>query len=129
MKFGYTIIYVPDVLAALTFYEAAFGFVRRFVHPSQDYGELATGETVLAFASEGLRALNGLELRDNRMTERAPGVEIVFVTDAVEQAMTRALDAGAAPVHAITEKPWGQRVGYVRDLNGVLIELCTPVGG
>jgi hypothetical protein len=22
-------------------------------------------------------------------------------------------------------KPWGQTVGYLRDLDGVLIELCT----
>lgn len=26
------------------------------------------------------------------------------------------------------EKPWGQTVGYVRDINGVLIELCSPMG-
>gem|GEM_PF-4758494 len=30
MKFGYTIIYVPDVSASLTFFENAFGVRRRF---------------------------------------------------------------------------------------------------
>ena len=25
-------------------------------------------------------------------------------------------------------KLWGQTVGYVRDINGLLIEICTPVG-
>ena len=25
-------------------------------------------------------------------------------------------------------KPWGQRVAYVRDCNGALVELCTPMG-
>ena len=30
MKFGYTIIYVPDVPASLRFFEDAFGFARRF---------------------------------------------------------------------------------------------------
>jgi len=35
---------------------------------------------------------------------------------------------GATPEKAVTEKPWGQRVGYVRDLNGCLVELCSPVG-
>jgi catechol 2,3-dioxygenase-like lactoylglutathione lyase family enzyme len=54
MKFGYTIIYVPDVTASLVFFETAFGFPRRFLHESGDYGELETGETTLAFASHEL---------------------------------------------------------------------------
>ncbi len=27
------------------------------------------------------------------------------------------------------EKPWGQVVGYVRALDGSIIELCSPIGG
>lgn len=30
MKFGYTIIYVPNVDESLSFFENAFGFIRRF---------------------------------------------------------------------------------------------------
>ena len=45
MKFAYTIIYVPDVAASLAFFEAAFGFSRRFLHESGTYGELETGDT------------------------------------------------------------------------------------
>jgi lactoylglutathione lyase len=37
MKFGYTIIYVPDVAASLQFFETAFGFSQRFLHESRDY--------------------------------------------------------------------------------------------
>jgi lactoylglutathione lyase len=29
---------------------------------------------------------------------------------------------------APTKKPWGQTVAYVRDLDGHLVELCTPMG-
>ena len=58
MNFGYTIIYVPDVEASLTFIEKAFGFTRRFLHESGAYGELETGETTLAFASHQLGAMN-----------------------------------------------------------------------
>jgi hypothetical protein len=25
-------------------------------------------------------------------------------------------------------KPWGQTVAYLRDINGVLVELATPMG-
>ena len=129
MKFGYTIIYVPDVAPVLAFYERAFGLKQRFVEAAGHYGELDTGGTVLAFASESLGRDNGLIVRPNRSQENAAGIEIAFVTDDVEVAVKRALEAGATPVKPATKKPWGQIVAYVRDLNGVLIELCTPVGG
>ena len=32
MRFGYAIIYVPDVEKAVDFYERAFGIHRAFVH-------------------------------------------------------------------------------------------------
>jgi hypothetical protein len=34
VSFGYTIIYVADVVATLAFYEKAFGLKRRFLHES-----------------------------------------------------------------------------------------------
>ncbi len=58
MKFGYTIVYVPDVAASLAFFEKAFGLERRFLHESGTYGELATGETALAFAAHELGDMN-----------------------------------------------------------------------
>ena len=41
MKLGYTIIYVPDVAASLSFFKSVFGLSRRFLHESGDCGELA----------------------------------------------------------------------------------------
>jgi catechol 2,3-dioxygenase-like lactoylglutathione lyase family enzyme len=32
MKLGYTILYVADVAASLSFFERAFGLKRRFLH-------------------------------------------------------------------------------------------------
>lgn len=51
MQFGYTIIFVPDVEAVLSFYEQAFLLKKLFIHESLQYGELETGSTKLAFAS------------------------------------------------------------------------------
>ncbi|MFO0110274.1 MAG: VOC family protein, partial [Alphaproteobacteria bacterium] len=34
----------------------------------------------------------------------------------------------AAPLKKPEQKPWGQTVAYVRDLNGFLVEICSPVG-
>lgn len=127
MKLGYIIIYVPDVAATIAFYEKAFGFHRKFIHES-GYGELETGNTALAFASEDMRTMNGVETHDNRITSKAAGAEIAFVTNDVQKAYDHAIAAGAHPYKKPEQKPWGQIVGYVRDLNGFLVELCSPAG-
>jgi predicted enzyme related to lactoylglutathione lyase len=127
MKFGYTIIYVPNVANALNFYQKAFGFEISFLHESQTYGELATGTTTLAFAAEEMREFNGIETLNNRLENTSCGIEIAFVTNNIENSFKKALDAGAILVKKPTQKPWGQIVAYVKDINGVLIELCTPV--
>lgn len=128
MRLGYVIVYVPNITEAVEFYGAAFGLSARFVHES-GYAEMETGVTALAFATEALGAHNGVAVRPNRMSDaQAAGVEIAFVVPDIEAAFRRAIDAGAAAVAPPTDKPWGQTVAYVRDLNGFLVELCTPAG-
>jgi lactoylglutathione lyase len=128
MKFGYSIVYVPNVEASLAFFETAFGFSRRFLHESGDYGELATGETTLAFASLELGHLNfPAGYLPVHASPTPVGMEIVFVADSVLSAHSIALLAGATEISAPETKPWGQVVSYVRCPDGVLVELCTAV--
>lgn len=127
MNFGYTILYVADVAATVAFYGRAFGFKARFVHEGGDYAELETGATVLAFASRELARSNGVKFQAKVPEGLSPAMEVGFVTDDVAGAFARAVEAGATAVVQPKQKPWGQTVGYVRDLNGFLVELCTPV--
>jgi uncharacterized glyoxalase superfamily protein PhnB len=126
MRFGYTIIYVTDVEKTVAFYESAFGLKRTFVHES-GYGELDTGETKLAFASVELATSNGVSLVPTNPESPAPAVEVALVTDDVQAAFAAAVKAGAVPIAEPKQKPWGQTVGYVRDLNGFLVEICSPM--
>lgn len=130
MKFGYTIVYVSSVADALTFYKDAFGFETRFLHESGQYGELNTGETVLAFASHEMGEMN-LDGRYQKTDLNAMplGVELAFVTDDVALAYANAVAAGAVSIKEPITKPWGQVVAYVRSREGSLIELCSPIGG
>ncbi|BEP43203.1 VOC family protein [Variovorax sp. V15] len=130
MKFGYTIIYVPDVTHSLQFFEQAFGFARRFLHESGTYGELATGETTLAFAAHALAGSNFPQGHVAASDSVKPlGIEVAFVTDDVQAAHDRAIEAGASELSPPVAKPWGQVVSYVRCPDGTLVELCSPVGG
>ena len=125
MKLKYTILYVEDVPATLSFYERAFGFKRSMLHESGDYGELNTGDTSLSFSSLKLMADLGKSPAKAKLS--APTFEIAFETDAVGDALGRAINAGAALVQDIREEPWGQTTAYVTDENGFLIEICSPV--
>ncbi len=127
MKFGYTIIYVANVSASLTFFEQAFGFSRRFEHES-GYGELNTGETTLGFASHALGEKNlpsGYLAAD--ASAQPLDMELAFVTENITEAHARAIAAGATEIKAPQAKPWGQIVSYVRCPDGTLVELCTLV--
>ena len=130
MKFGYTILYVPDVTASIQFFETAFSFTRRFIHESGLYGELDTGETTLSFAAHEMGDLNFPGGHVAAHTSKQPlGIEIAFVTDTIVEAHAQAIAAGAQQLAPPTEKPWGQTVSYVRCPDGTLVELCTPVKG
>ena len=128
MRFGYTILYVEDVARAIDFSERAFGLARRFVTDDATYGEMETGETTLSFASHTLVGgfISG-GYRRNDPAEPPAGVEIGLITDDVPAAWDAALAAGATVVSPPATKPWGQTVAYVRDLEGMLVEICTPV--
>lgn len=129
MKLGYTIVYVPDVASSLEFFENAFGLSRKFLHESGTYGELNTGETTLSFASHELGDLNFPGGHVQAHTSSQPlGFEIALVTQDVRLAHEQALAAGAKELAAPVEKPWGQVVSYVRSPDGILVELCTPIG-
>jgi lactoylglutathione lyase len=126
MRLGYFIIYVKDVLETLAFYEKAFGLKRRFVHESNAYAEMETGQTVLAFAEESMIKASHA-FRANRIKDEAAGAEVGFVTENVEEQFQHAVKAGAQSVVEPIKKPWGQTVSYVRDNNGFLIEICSPM--
>lgn len=129
MKFGYAIVYVPDVGASLAFFEQAFGLARRFLHESGTYGELQTGETTLSFAAHELGDLNFPGGHVHADASAQPlGMEVAFVTDDVAAAHARAVQAGAREMSPPVVKPWGQTVSYVRCPDGTLVELCSPIG-
>jgi len=128
MKFGYTIIYTDDVIKSIQFFESAFGLKRRFIHES-GYGELETGATALAFASNQLGESNLPGGYHQANGDLPLGMEVALVTDDVENAFLRAIQAGATPLKEPTRKPWGQVVSYVRCPDGTLVEICSPVQG
>jgi lactoylglutathione lyase len=128
VRFAYAIAYVRDVERSVAFYEQAFSLQRRFVDESGQYAEMETGETTLAFASNELGASNlPGGFRRNDPAEPPAGVEIAFLTEDVNAAFRIALEAGATSVAEPITKPWGQIIAYVRDRDGMLVEIGSQM--
>jgi lactoylglutathione lyase len=128
ISLAYTILYVKDVTKSIEFYEQAFGLSRKFITPDNTYGELETGATTLSFASiEFAKSNLKTGFIENNPDNLPFAQEIGFTTDNVEETVKGAVDAGAVLAVEAQSKPWGQVVAYLRDPDGFLIEICTPV--
>lgn len=125
MRFRYTILYVADVAASLGFYQQAFGFTVKMLHESGDYGELQTGDTLLAFSS--LNLMRELGKDPGSADPQRPIFELAIEAEDVQAAVEQALVAGAKLVKQPSLMPWGQTIAYVSDPNGFLLEICSPV--
>ncbi|MCL2455056.1 MAG: VOC family protein [Micrococcales bacterium] len=127
MRLGYTIVYVPDVPAALDFYVRAFGMEIGFLHESGQFGTLATGETTLAFTSHELGAEAVPPYTPLDPDQPPAGFEVTLISDDVDGSFRRAVDAGARPLTEPHDEPWGQRASYVRDPFGTLVGIASPM--
>jgi predicted enzyme related to lactoylglutathione lyase len=128
MKFGYTVIWVDDVVKTVEFYEKAFGLVRRTLQATGKYirGEIETGGTTLVFSSsrEAEDVLPG-GYHPNDLKHPPASIQITFITPDVATAYMRAIGAGAKPLDAPKNQPGGQTIARVRDPNGVLVALVN----
>jgi uncharacterized glyoxalase superfamily protein PhnB len=128
VKFGYTILYVSDVTKSIEFYENAFGFERKFITPENDYGELLTGETTISFVSKILANSNLKNgFIESSQSDKPFGIQLALVAENVQAIIDKALEFGATLTEKPIQKPWGQTVGYIRDIDGFLLEICTPL--
>ena len=128
MRLGWVIVYVDDPPAAREFYMRAFGLAGGFVAGSGTYAELDTGATKLAFAAYTLGEQNiAGGVRPASLDGPPANVEIALVADDVDGAYARALEAGCTSLSEPTDEPQGQRVAWVRDPFGTLVELATPL--
>ena len=129
MLLGWVIVYVDDPPAAREFYMRAFGLQGGFVAGSRHLRRArhrrdeARASPPTRWASRTSRAACGGGGGDGP----PPNVEIALVAEDVDARYAHALEAGCASLAEPKDKPQGQRVAYVRDPFGTLVELATPL--
>lgn len=119
-------IWVEDVAAPLAFYERAFDLTATQVDLDNGFALVRAGGVDLQFADEGGDERTAVVVRPNRAAPVAPPCQLAVVADDVEATYEQALGVRAEPVVPLTAKSRGQRVGYVRHLNGFLVERASP---
>ncbi|KAF2283426.1 hypothetical protein P3X46_010162 [Hevea brasiliensis] len=127
--FAYTVVYVKDVAKSLDFYEKAFGYHVRRLDDAHRWGELDSGQTTIAFTPIHQRETDkrsGAVQTPQTDGERPP-LEVCFAYADVDAAYKRAVENGAVALSQPEDKEWGQRVGYVRDIDGIVVRMGSYV--
>jgi lactoylglutathione lyase len=130
IAFGYTILWVKDVDLAARFYSDAFGFPikRRQNMGSFQWLEMNTGATTLAFAGEAeIRGMFPQGFAGHNLGQVPVAAQVSFVTTDVKAAFDRAILAGAIVIKSPAQMPWGQMWAQLRDPNGVLVSIASPL--
>jgi predicted enzyme related to lactoylglutathione lyase len=128
LTLGWVIVYVDDPPAVSEFYQQTFGLRGEFAAPDGTYAQLDTGQTRLAFAAYSIGEHNFAGgVRRAAADGQPPNVEITLVTDDVDGAYARAVEAGCEALGAPKDEPRGQRVSWVRDPFGTLVEIASPM--
>ncbi len=127
-NFSHVIFYIKDISRAISFYKDAFDIQLKYIHESNQYAELNTGATTIAFASETLGSSNLPEgYIPHDITKLPLASEICFTVSDVQKSYKRAIAVGGISVVSPEIKAWGQTVAYIRDPNGLLVEIASPM--
>jgi lactoylglutathione lyase len=127
-EIGMTLLYVRDVQASVGFYENAFGIEREANAPVEfaKIFQRSAGST-LGFVQRDFAKEHVHRVAEVAPEREPPPVVVLFVVSDVDAMHQRAISAGASSVCGPEDKPLGFRVAYLRDRDGFLVELATPV--
>ncbi|XP_068667679.1 uncharacterized protein [Aristolochia californica] len=126
---AYIVVYVKDVAKSVAFYSQAFGCRVRRLDDSRRWGELESGQTTIAFTPAHQHEtddITGIVQLPETKKQRPP-VEVCFEYEDVDAAYQRAIKKGATAVSAPEAKEWRQKVGYVRDIDGIVVRMGSHV--
>lgn len=122
-----TILAVSDLERSVTFYRQAFGWPIRINAPVLVELELPDGRGLGLYKRSGF-AHNTQQTPVLVPVGEISGTELYFRTDDLDGAVARLEAAGARPLSALAERPWGDEAAYFADPDGNVIVVSRPLG-
>lgn len=124
---AFPMLYVTDVPATVAFYERGLGAVLDHAHEDGSYAEIRLGSVMVGLADAAdARQHLPVPFLPNAPDEEPAAFELYVEVDDADEASERATNASAILLGPPVDKPWGRRVAYLRDPNGVVVELSSP---
>jgi catechol 2,3-dioxygenase-like lactoylglutathione lyase family enzyme len=117
-------IITDDVARLVAFYERVTGVPASWA--TEDFAELRTSSGTLAIGSTRTVALFGAGVAEAAANRTAI---VEFIVDDVDAAFADLRGDGPEVVQEPTTMPWGNRSLLLRDPDGTLVNLFTPVTG
>ncbi len=129
MRYDYTRLLAADFRACFRFYRDVIGLAPRLGEETDAYAEFETGTTLIAiFDRAEMSAAVGTTALPAQV-EAQDDVCIVFGVDDVDATERRLVASGVPIVRSATDRAtWKVRTLHVRDPDGRLVELNSPLG-
>lgn len=124
MSTVHLILYVSEQARATAFYRQALGTAPRLDVPGMTEFELGEGAVLGLMPERGIRQLLGPKLPDPGASQ-TPRAELYLRVSDPEAAHARALAAGGRELSPVRPRNWGDRAGYVLDLDQHVLAFAS----
>lgn len=121
------ILYVADQSRSAVFYAKLLGAVPTLDVPGMTEFTLGPGCKLGLMPENGIARIISGPMRHPSEGSGVPRCELYLLVDDLEVAMGHAVDAGAQPVSAASDRDWGHRVAYFVDPDGHVIGLACKL--
>lgn len=121
------IIYVRDQKASCLFYKTILGQEPVLDVPGMTEFRLSSESVLGLMPEKGIKRLLGDTIKDPESTNGAARAELYLTVASPEASLEKALMAGAKLLSKVEARNWGDRAGYVADLDGHVIAFASKI--
>ena len=114
----HTILYVSDQKKSTDFYSSVFKLTPTLNVPGMTEFQLSDKHVLGLMPEKGIKRLLGEKLPDPELASGIPRAELYIRIESPESFLLRALELGATNLSPMLERDWGDRAGYVMDVDG-----------
>lgn len=119
------ILYVRDQDASTAFYQRVLGMEPRLHVPGMTEFRFSEACILGLMPEKGIKRLLGASIEDPEKTNGIARAEVYLVVPDPEKYITRAESAGGRLLSAIEKRNWGDKAGYIADLDGHVIAFAS----
>jgi catechol 2,3-dioxygenase-like lactoylglutathione lyase family enzyme len=121
------ILYVADQARSRDFYAAVLALDPELDVPGMTEFQLRAGFRLGLMPEQGIAKILLPTTPDPAAGHGIPRCELYLRGPGAEAGMARALAAGARRVQDLQDRDWGDRVGYVVDMDGHVLAFAEPI--